>query len=1019
VIGLGLLPGSAGWSAAQTALRERVHLERLDGRDGLPQNTAFDVIQDRQGFLWVGTNDGLARYDGRTVIAFRHHQNDASSLSHNTVRRLFEDRNHRLWIRTETGLDRYEALNDRFHHYPIQAQQLFEDARGLIVASHAGLHRYDAATDRFEALTPFPLAGQHSPSPDDPVWGLLRSRAGVTWLTTQEGHLFGSFPDGTTRQFQLPWREVTILNEDPEGQLWVGHDAGIAVINPADPTGPRVVPHEPFRLVRGSVIALRHGPDNEVWFGGAALYRTDAQGTAVTEVDIGDDPLATPIRSILIDREGLLWLATPRGLLFHSPYAKRWLQVGGSSANPRSVNPSFAHRTTLGGDAVMAVALGQAHQLWVGTLDGGVDHVVFGPDDTGVVVRQATATGAPCPDHIWTLLSDNVNRLWIGSDHGLCVVETGRQRRIPLTRGTATLSEPVVFTLQQDQTGGLWAGTTAGLFRVDPRTLTSRRQDGIGNARPGSGNIEGLLIAADGSIWAGTSGSDIFRVDPATFDVQFYPLGDSPEFRGSEGFWTLADVGDGRLWLGSDRGLFLFDPGSGSLESVAAQRGMPAAPVYAILRDEQGSLWLSTRSSLLRHDNPLTATPGTALVRQYTTDDGLPFGEFNRRAAVAGPDGWLTFGGMGGIVRFRPGEFRDNPYAPLVQIIDVERARVDGPPQHTRPVGEVVSLAVGDAGLVLHFTAPTFADAHRAQLSYRMEGVDADWVTASVDRRARYPALGAGRYTFRVRAANADGVWNLEGTTLTILVPTPWWATWWFRLSMGLTGVGVLVIGLRRVLTRPLRRRVRALELEQRVRTERERISRDLHDNVGSQVATLLAAIELADLRASRGELALLRHDLADLHDDARRTMTQLRETVWSLRHDHISLHDLIGRVQDDLRNRQRVLAKPELKCTASGDVSIELGSEKALHLFRMVQEAVTNAIRHASATVVHVEVTSDTGIRVSIRDDGTFRPPAAHHRGSGLASMRSRAEEIGAQLAIRGTPDGTSIDVVLPGRQS
>jgi signal transduction histidine kinase/ligand-binding sensor domain-containing protein len=977
-----------------------LQLAQRDLHDGLPQNTAFAVIQDHQAFLWIGTNDGLARYDGRAFVVFRHDPADPASLSHNTVRRLVEDRRDRLWIRTEAGLDRYEPRYDRFVHYSLQAQQLFNDDAGIMAASHTGLHLYDDATGRFETLLTFPLSvAADSPSRRDPVWGLRRSRSGVTWMTTQEGRLFGITPDGATRHIQLPWRETTILHEDPDGRLWVGHDTGISVV---DPEGLRVVSHSPFRDVRGLVITLSRGSSDEVLFGGAGLYRTNARGTTVTALDVGDTPLATPIRGILVDREGITWLATPRGLRFHSPYTKRWLYLGRSSGGS----------SPIAGNAVMALATGASRQLWIGTLDGGVDRVDFGREGKDPTIHHTATSGAPCPDQVWTVLPDASDRLWIGSGHGLCVSEAGRQRQIALRPGSGAAVEPVVFTLRQDLTGALWAGTTGGLFRIDPRTRTSRRIEAVSG-----GNIEGLLVTSGGQMWAGTSRSDLYRVDVTTFETQHYPLGTDAAFRGSEGFWTLAEVGDGRLWLGGDRGLFLFDPVARSLQAIGEDRGIPPTPIYAILRDEQGSLWLSTRSGLLRHDNPLTATPGTALVRHYTTDDGLPFGEFNRRSAATGPAGWLAFGGMGGVVRFRPSEFLDNPYAPPVHVVEVERSRFDGPPQHTRPADGVVTLAAGDAGVVLHFTAPTFADAHRAQLQYLMEGVDTDWVSASEDRRARYPALSPGRYTFRVRAANADGVWNLDGTALTVFVPTPWWASWWFRLTVGLVGAGAFVVALRWILTRPLRQRVRALELDQRVRAERERISRDLHDNVGSQVSTMLAAIELAGLRATRGELGPLQRDLSDLHDDAKRTMTQLRETVWSLRHEHISLRDLIGQVQDDLRTRQRVVAQPALTCVSSGEVSMELGSEKALHLFRVVQEAVSNAIRHSGATGVRVEIAADaaSGIRVSVHDDGVFRQAPEHHHGSGLASMRSRAGEIGGRLSVHASPAGTTIELVVP----
>lgn len=986
---LGLL---AAFSARVHAQAPTPDAARFDGRVGLPQNTAFDVIQDHQAFMWVGTNDGLTRFDGKDFVVFRHRPDDPSSLSHNTVRLLFEDRQHRLWIRTEAGLDRHDRQSGRFQRYQLEAQQLFEDEAGLIVAAHDGLHRLDEVSGRFEKLAAFPLAlDLGSPSAADPVWGLRRTRSGVTWIATQQGHLFGWSPGGGTRALRLPGREATLLHEDPGGRLWVGHDAGIALF---DPDAARIIPHQPFTAVQGSVIAFGRGQDDEVWFGGTALYRSNGRGTDVTRVDAGDEPLGTPIWSVLVDREGLVWIATPRGLRFHNPYAKRWLHADTSGPGP-----------PLGGDAVMAIARGSGRALWVGTLDGGLDRLTA--DGRGMVVDPRAAVAGRPADQIWALLPDGRQRLWIGLGRGLRLVDGNSNRKVPLAP-----QDPMVFTLLEDRHGGIWAGTTLGLFRIDPRTLAVHRMPGVGG-----GNVEGLFAAADGAVWAGTTRSDVYRIDPLTLETRQFSLGTSAEFRGSEGFWAFAETGDGRLWLGGDRGLFLFDPVTAAVEAFDERRGVPAAPVYAILRDEKGSLWLSTRNGLWRHDNPLAAATDTAIVRHYTTDDGLPFGEFNRRAAAAGPDGWLAFGGMGGIVVFRPAEFRDNPHPPPVHILDVERARRDGPPVTARPINNAVQLAVGDAGFVVRFTAPSFADAHRELLQYRMDGVDPDWVTASSDRLARYPALPPGRHVFRVRAANGDGAWNLAGASLTVLVPAPWWATWWFRAGAGLTGLAAFVAALRWLLTRPLRRRVRALELDQRVRAERERISRDLHDNVGAQVVTMLASIELAGLRAGRGETGPLQHVLSDLREDARRTIAQLRETVWSLRHDHISLRDLAGQVQDDLRNRQRAMATPLLTCDSTGDLSLELGSERALHLFRIVQEAVTNAIRHAGAATVRVTIASDpaTGTGVSIHDDGVFRRPPDDHQGSGLAGMRSRADEIGATFDCRGTPHGTTIEVRLP----
>jgi len=991
---------------------EHMTLAERNRADGMAHHSAFHLVQDHQGFLWIGTNDGLSRYDGHSFRTFRHDPADSASLSNNTVRRVFEDSQHRLWVRTESALDRLDRASGRLHHYPMQPQVILEDSEGaLLVAAHEGVFRYEPGRDAFEMLWAFPLAGHpESPSPADPVWGILSVATGGLWVSTQKGHLFWLDARGGLHHRKLPWVNVMLLRLDDAGRLWVGHANGLALV---DTTTRRPVPHPPFAGVQGAVFAIEPHDDSTIWLGGDRLYRTDRAGRRVTAIDIGRDALPNPIWSILRDREGITWLGTSRGLRFHDPYAKRWEHLPAATGDPED----------LAGQAVMALALAGDRELWVGSLDAGLEIAEgdWRPGSRGV--RSGAGPRSPCTRGVWAVLPPVRGRAWVGTDQGLCQVVDGRSAPVALGRGSAE-PEPVVFALARDPSGAIWAGTTQGLYRVDAQTRRVRRIPGVTDERDGRVSIQGLLVDGNGVLWAGTSRSDVYRIQSADGPTTHFPVGDRPGLRGSEGFWALAEVGDGRLWLGSDRGLHLFDPASGSLEPVGAQSGMPAVPVYGILQDEQGALWLSTNNGLLRHDNPLTATRASALVRHYTAADGLPLVEFNRRAATAGPDGWLLFGGMGGVVRFHPGEFRDNPHPPPVRVDGVERINALGSRHLPAPESDTLTLAADDTGLVLALAAPSFTDPHRVRVSYMLEGVDADWILAGAERLARYPALPPGRYHFKIRAANADGVWNLEGASLTIVVPPFWWATTWFRLLVGVALGAALVAPVRWLTTRPLRRRLRMLELDQRVRGERERISRDLHDHVGAQVSTLLAGIELAGLHATRGAMDTVQSDLNALHADARRTMTQLRETVWSLQHERSSLRDLVGQIQEHLEDRQRYRQRPVLECTHTGGLSRELPSGTALHLFRMVQEAVSNAIRHAGASQVQVGVTeSPGGLRVVIGDDGAFQPPSSAHQGTGLAGMRARALEIGATLDIRHGRGGTVVEIVLPsgthGRQA
>ena len=1001
---LAMAIGTAAAVSAQETETIAPNWGQRDRRDGLPHNAVFSILQDQQGFLWVGTNDGLARYDGRHFQVFRHRPGDSTSLANSTVRRLHEDRTGRLWIRTEVGLDRLERSTGRFLHFPLNAQQLLESADGaLVVAAHDGLFLHDTISDRFARLHTFPVdRDAASPGPLDPVWGLAVATEGGFWVSTQRGFLFRLGADGSVARTRLPWRDAAVFREAEPGRLWIGHREGLSVF---DVRSGASVDHAAFSTVRGPVITYRNQGE-EVWFGGSGLYQSDVNGTVVRPVGIGGHPLSAPVWAVLKDREGLTWLGTPQGLRFLDPFAKHWLKVGRLDASRESVEP----------DAVMALVTDQSDGVLIGTLRG-VRRAFDGTDP----LRDGAEPDAPmttaCSPRVWAMLASGGRGAWIGSEDGLCHVSGGTTRRIRLPPGPQSENTPVIFALARDSIGGIWIGTSAGLYQLDSARGLATRLAGIGEERDGRVNVEGLMVDRSGILWAGTSRSDLYRIDPNAKSVRYFAIGDAAGLRGSEGFWAVAEVGDGRLWLGSDRGLYLFDPERETLDHVGASRGMPDQPVYAILRDDVGALWLSTGNGLIRHDNPSSATASSAIIRHFTVEDGLPFAEFNRRAAATGADGSLYFGGMGGVVKFHPAQFQDNPSPPRARVERLERMRTDGGPQVSEPAGDSIRLSSGDAGVILEFTAPSFSNPHRVRFAYRLDGVDPEWVPAGLERRVRYPRLRPGRYVFHVRAANADGVWGTDASPFALVVPPPWWQTWWFRLLAGSVIISSLVLGIRWVVARPLRRRLRTLELEQRLHRERERISRDLHDHVGAQVTTLLAGIDLSQLHAQHGALPEVQHTLHALREDTQRTMAQLRDTVWSLQRGAMSTGSLLGQIQQHLHERRRFVAHPALLVESSGDLGAAMPAEHALHLFRVAEEAVSNAIRHANATsvLVRIEVGPEPVLTLSIHDDGTFLEPPSVHAGSGLRSMQQRAEDIGGEFRVRRQPSGTTVVVEVP----
>ncbi len=980
----------------------------IDTRQGLSNNSAFTILQDHQGFMWIGTIDGLNRFDGVSFTTFRHDPDLPGSLANNTVRRLWEDGDQNLWIRTAVGLDRLERRTGMFQHYALQAQAFAQDSHGrLLVAAPEGLFRYLAETDRFEPVAALPWT-EPDPTPfaEDPVWRILYDSRDRTWLSTERGRLYRVDANGDVTRTQSPWRETLVAFEDDSGLLWVGHTGGVGTFDPergqfGDAPG--------TERLRGGALPILRDRSGAVWVGSDRLYRIapGQPAEAVALESTSPEPFSTRFWDIAQDHEGAIWIATAAGLMRLDPFAKPFRNYQHDPSDP----------PTLGAGPVVSTVEDDGGRLLLGTIGGGLTRLDPATGQARRYSAQPNAHGL-CGGEVWAVHSGPGAHVWIGTNRGLCALDLDADHfdRVTLASGADT-PEPTVFTITHDHLGQVWAGTSFGLFRVDATTHATTRVEQIAEGGPDRPGIEGLALASNGSLWVGTANSDLYRLDTSTLQATRFPLGELPALRGSEGFWAITERGDESLWLGSDRGLFVFDPASGELAEAELTSRLPAGPVYAAIHDTAGALWLSTNDGLIRFQHPLQPDSfGTA--RRYTTDDGLAHAEFNRRAAARMADGQLVFGSLAGATIFDPTRLRDNPHPPPVSLTAITRSRRSGIVR-TAPHGlQSLRLAYDDTGLTFDFTALTFSSPERATFAYRLENFDPEWVQAGTQRQARYPALAPGTYRFHVRAANADGIWNREGVSIAIEVPTPWWGTLWFRGLALATLVSVLGLITRHLSTRTLRRRVRDLELARQIHLERERISRDLHDNIGARVSTILAGVELVQLTAGSGNRAGADEHLVTLRAEAQRAMDQLHETVWSLSREQVTVGELTDQVREHLHEQQQHRDNPTLRCEATGDLGALLSSGHALEIFRLIQEAVHNAIRHAGAHHVQVRLITSAinALHVEIRDDGTFRQPPPGHQGFGLSGMRVRAEQIGGSFLLEHeAAGGTTVRVELP----
>ena len=977
-------PGPAGRVAGASGSPSAA-FKRLTVADGLSQGTVWAVHQDRAGFVWIGTSDGLNRYDGYGVTPYFPVVGDTATLGGTYVRAIAEDAGGRLWLGTDGGgLSRYDPGCDcfrRFRHDPgdpasIPADQVFDvdvaPDGGVWVATADGVARLDPETGHAERLAAL-AAG---PPGQRIVHAVLVARDGAVWADGGDGRVVRYDPErGHADVFEhdpadpatpAPGRTYAFL-EASDGAVWAGQGGGLTRF---EGSAARRVPRADGLYVR----ALVEDADGAVWVGayGGGLARVDV-GTGAVEPVAGlptDD-----VAALALDRTGALWVGTVAfGAAFSASLSGRFrafLPAGGVG-DRASVVRDFAE--------------GAGGRLWVAgsegvsTLEPGAE--VYRPVGPGGGCLQARAAR--------TVAVDGRGRVWAGSfTGGLCVYDpaTGASR-VYSASGPGALASETVFEVAVDAAGAVWAGTDAGLDRLDP--ATGRVEPVQLTSDTTRAQVRHVVAGRDGGVWVGTGGRGLFRVD-AGGAVSHVPSDEGdPGTLDSPAVYAVYEAGDGAVWAGTAAGLNRVDPQTLRVRRYGPREGLPPGTVNGVVEDADGRLWVSTNRGLARRDDRLERFV------VYDDEDGLPFPEFAFTAAHRRPSGTLLFGGNPGFVAVEPERFGARRPAPPVVFTGVEvfGGRYDGPaPWAAREV----RLAPDADGLAVTFAALDFDSPRRVRYAYRLDGVDDEWVEAGTRRTASYARVPPGARTLRVRATSADGEWPAQGAALRVVRPAHGWETVWARLGLlaALVGVGVALY----------RWRVGQLEA---VARSRRRLADDLHDDLSGRVAALALAVDLA--AGDDGVPAGARERLGAAARAARAVAGDLRDATWAVDGGHDGLDDLFDRMEttahDALAGRAHTVTRPPSAPARA------LAAHQRHDLLLAFKEAVHNAARHGTAPVVVRLVAGPDGVGFDVVDTGPGFDPAAPPPtapgavgGRGLQTLRRRAERLGATLDVESAP--------------
>ena len=820
-----------------TAQETTVKFDQISIEDGLSQSSIYSVFQDSRGFLWIGTEDGLNRYDGYNFEILKTDPDDPYSISYNYVKTIFEDRTGRLWVGTYGGgLNEYIPSMRRFTSFPFGNERgrnnnsefinvITEDASGFLwIGTDNGLIRYHPLDQSFERFlyqeSDISQAGYR-------INCLQPDTEGILWVGTGQGLIRFETTTGTAEVMpfeqgapdQVKFPSILAMMKDSSGDIWVGAENGLQKYSiTAKAFVPWTGNSRLFRRLTGiRISALFEDRFGVIWIGSAEngiwSYRAETQ-ILHQYTDAREDPsnlTNNEIHAIFADRTDVLWIGTHVGLSKFNQTQKGFAHF----------NPMESGRG-LSDNYVRAVYEDREKRIWIGTYDG-LNVYDPGNDRYSLYQHRPGDTRSISHNRIMSLCPQGQDTLWVGTAGGLNRLDLNDMTFFAFTHQNEdpdSISSDAVRDLLLGKDNTLWIATEDGLNRFDEkngRFIHYRNNPGDPNSL--SHNfIYSLLEDSENNLWVGTL-DGLSRFDRSNNRFKVFSADNAvPSSLINDEVLTLFEDSSGVLWVGTVGGLNKYDRSTESFTYYTEKNGLPNNLIYAIEEDGEGRLWISTNKGLSRFD------PVHEVFKNYDAEDGLQSNEFNTNSSFKNSDGRLYFGGINGLTAFYSENIKDNPYMPPIVFTSIQIANrdvligeeINGRiilPQSIMFMDELV-LPPSVRMFSLEFAALHFVSPEKNLYAYRMNGFEHDWNQIEGRRYAHYTNLPPGRYTFEVRASNNDGVWNDEGISIKIRIIPPFWKTWLFRILLAVCVILALAfISLRQ--TQSIRRR--NMELEKRV----------------------------------------------------------------------------------------------------------------------------------------------------------------------------------------------------------
>ena len=806
---------------------ERTRFENYTITDGLLQNSIRCVFQDHTGFLWIGTEVGLSRYDGYKFTHYYFDPGDSNSISNPSINKIYEDSERNLWIGTNRGLNKYIRQLDSFKRYISDANNpksisnnvvmcIYEDSKGIIWVGTdgGGLNRFDKNTETFTPYTHNP--DDYSSISDNSIFdSICEDKNGNLLVGTFGGGLnifnrdtqrFFHYTNDPQNSHSLSDNRIYKIYVDKAGTTWIGTEDGLNKVviqnrksnqltfinykhNSNDPNS--LSSNRVYSICEDSNLDLLVATSDE-------LNKFKRDQNIFIRYDI---KLA---QNIYQDQTGIIWIGTQSYGLFKLDYKKQQIKLfRNDPVNPNSLSNNIIYSFLEFNEKV----------IWVGTRDG---LNIFNKETEDFIhfYSYEQNPAGLSDNNIYEIFRDRLGDFWIGTMKGLDRVKLNYQNSLPVSfihykndkSNPSSICGNNITTMYEDKLGLLWIGTEydgisilkRGINGVLSKNFSHFKNDPQDSNSICSNRIYKIYGDKSNNIWIGTiNGLDLYNRELNYFSHFRFNIEDPTSLSSNEINSIYEDKAEA-LWVGTSFGLNKFDKLSRKFRRYTLKDGLPSNIIYTIIEDEQGNLWMGTQNGLSMFD------PAKEKFNNYDVDDGLQSKEFNMNAVLKCSNGELLFGGVDGFNIFNPdklsesnshipeivitGFMLNNKYVPIGYDTLLNRTILSKAITYT----EEITLSYND-NFSFEFSALDFTTPSKNKYAYTMEGFENNWNYTDAGRRfATYTNLNPGEYTFRVKGSNNDGIWNEAGTSIKIIIPPPWWATNWSYLIYALILISLI-----------------------------------------------------------------------------------------------------------------------------------------------------------------------------------------------------------------------------------